>query len=222
MSTWTFSRTLAALAAVAGVAACTEAPDVTAAGFGFARTAPQTIAVANRSVVIGGPPGYCIDRPGSKLGGDTAFVVLASCASITRDPDLGRPGAFGLLTASVAKEEAAGPGLLSAPGPLETLLVSEAGRAALARDGRSASVEILDMSRKDGAIMIRLRDSSQAELTGVEDVYWRGLTDLNGRLVTISVVSFVDSPMSADQGLATLRAFLARIRAETPVQTAES
>ncbi len=220
MYTWTFRKSLAALATVAGLTGCTEAPDVTAAGFGFARTAPQTIAVANRSVVIGGPPGYCIDRPGSKLGGDTAFVVLASCATIARDPELGRPGAFGLLTASVDKEEADGPGLLSSPEALEALLTSENGRAALARDGRADSVQILDLSRQDDAILIHLRDTSQAQLAGVENTYWRGLTDLNGRLVTISVVSFAERPLSADQGLATLRAFLARIRAETPVRTA--
>ncbi len=221
MSTWTFRKTLAALLPALAVAGCTDGPDVSAAGFGFSRSAPQTIAVSNRAVVIGGPPGYCIDRSGSRLNGDSAFVVLASCASITQDAGAAAPRVPGLLTASVAKE-ADGAGLLAADGVLEGFLASDAGRAAMARDGRAASVQVLDMRRGDGAVLIRLRDTSQAELAGVEDVYWRGLTDLNGRLVTISVVSFAEQPLGADEGLATLRAFLARIRAETQAQAAES
>lgn len=223
MSIWTFSRTLAALAFGAVLSGCLEVPDLATPKFGVSlRTAPQTIAVANRSVMIGGPSGYCVDRTVSKLGGDSAFVVLASCSSITRDPSLSPPGAYGLLTASVAKEAGGGTGLLADPEVLERFLASQAARAALARDARAGSVTILDLVRQEDAMMIRLRDTSQSELVGVDDVYWRGLTDVNGRLITIAVVSFAERPLGAEVGLATLRAFLARIRAETSAQVAES
>lgn len=217
MSIWTFRRGLGFPVLVVA-SGCTQLPSVTTADLGLNRSALQTVAVAKRTVVIAGPSGYCIDRAGSNLGGDSAFVVLASCGSITGNAQDGAPRAQGLLTASVAKER--GPGVLTAPDVLQAYVTSPAGRAAMARDGRAASVTILETVHLDGAFLIRLRDTSQGNIAGVEEVYWRGLTDLNGRLVTLSVVSFTNKPFSSDASLATLRTFLARIRAESPTQVA--
>ncbi len=100
-------------------------------------------------------------------------------------------------------------------------LSSVSGRAALARDGRAASVQVLQTLREGGAVFIHVRDSSDNPMGGVENEYWRGLFDVNGRLVTVSVVGFADRPLSRDTGLATLRAFYARIRAETPTELAQ-
>jgi len=218
MFIWTFSRGILALAATLGLSGCANGPDVSAAGFGFARSAPQKIAVADRSIVIAGPQGYCIDRSGSTLTGNSAFVVLGSCASISRDASAERPDLLGLLTASVATEQVADD--LPEPDQLTAFVSSAGGRAALARDGQAGSVEILDTRNVDDAFLIRLRDTSQGIIEAVDDIYWRGVTDLNGRLLTISVVSFSAKPLTSDQGLTTLRAFLARIRAETLAQVA--
>lgn len=221
MSIWIFR-----IAAIFGLGllalpGCLKTPDVARAGIGFARSAPQSIAVAQSSVVIAGPPGYCIDKSGSRLSGENVFVLLGSCAAIARTSDAGTPHRHGLLTASVTREPTDGPGVLADIVALERYIASPAGRAALARDMKPDSVEILATMRDKDALLIRLRDSSQGDISGMDHTYWRGLTDLNGRLVAVSVVSFADRPLGKDEGLATLRTFLARIRAETLSQSSD-
>lgn len=219
MTTWIFRSSL--FAAFLMTSGCLQAPAVSTRDFSFARSAPQTIAVADKSVVIGGPPGYCIDRGGSRIGGETAFVLLGSCASIARDAAAGAPRVPGLLTASVDKATGV-PTDAAAIAQLERFVSSDAGRAAMARDGNAGSVSILDTRRELGALFVYLRDTSANSIPGLDDTYWRGFFDLNGRLITVSAVSFVNQPQTGDAGLATLHAFLSRIRSESPTLTAEA
>ena len=212
MIIWTSNRSLI-LGLPLVLAGCLNSQDVTKRDFSLNRPVPDTIAVANQSVVIGGPPGYCIDKGASRLGGDTAFVLLGSCASIARNVSAGAPTIPGILTASVTRD-----GNTDVVGPvaLERYILSPDGAAALARDGRAGSVEILGTLRENGAVFIQLKDTSPNDTPGLADTYWRALFNLNGRLITASVVSFSDKPLSAQAGADTLRAFLARIRRETP------
>ena len=69
--------------------------------------------------------------------------------------------------------------------------------------------------------MIHLTDKSGFQIPGIEATYWRGLFELNGRLISASVLGFKDHPLPAQEGLATLQAFLARIRKETPPMSSE-
>lgn len=215
MSTWISRRALAAAAVSFGLAGCAGLPDLGAGGVGAARSAPKTLAVAGGKVVVGGPEGYCVDRGASKVAGKAAFVVIASCASITGDAGAGIPLFPALLTAAVTRTEIGGP--LPDAAELESFVTSEPGRAALARDGQAGSVDILESLKDGDALLIRLRDRSQGGVENVDAVYWRGLATLNGQLLTISVLSFSDTPLTSNQGLATLRAFLARIRAASAV-----
>ncbi len=194
-----------------------QAPGVARLNLPFADEAPDTVTVARRSVVIGGPPGYCIDRGGSRLKGDTAFVLLGSCASILQDLGAGAPPVPALLTASVGAAGPQAPGTTAAAlDQLALYFETPAGRATLARDGVADAVEIFSTSREGDALIIHLRDASETGNPGLDDVYWRALLDVNGRLVTISVVSFADRPLSGGEGLETIRAFVDRIRRETP------
>ncbi|MDJ0826294.1 MAG: hypothetical protein QNJ16_12390 [Rhodobacter sp.] len=215
MSTWISRRGLFAAASLVLLTGCLQAPEVGRRDGGPLRMPPETVAVAGRSVVIGGPEGYCVDRSGSRLRGDTAFVLLGSCASIAQDARAGAPLVPGVLMASVGADSGSGPAIGAAIDQLAQYLTTPAGRAALARDGRAESVQVLESLREDGALFIHLRDTSPDVVPGVAQDYWRGLFDVNRHLVTVSVVSFADEPMSADAGLATLRGFFARIRRET-------
>ena len=222
MITWS-SRFLVLFGIPLLLAGCLSAPDVTQRQFNIHRSAPDTISVADNSVIVGGPPGYCIDKGGSRLGGETAFVLLGSCASIARNPAADAPVVPGLLTASVSRDSRTEEkiGLVA----LESYVVSANGKAALARDGQASSVAILNTIHANEALFIHLRDKSANPTPGLEETYWRGLFDLNGRLITVSVVSFSVQPLSAEQGFDTLSAFLSRIRQETPPEsslTAES
>ncbi|MCP3972539.1 MAG: hypothetical protein GY717_19900 [Rhodobacteraceae bacterium] len=213
-------KCLAVLAALLMLAGCLQSP---IGGGAAKRKLPETIRVAGGAIVVGGPAGYCVDRGGSRLGGDTAFVLLGSCASIMRDAGVIAPPNPGLLTASVAS--GTGTGTESATDAalkqLRDFLVSENGRAALARDGLAGSVEIIESRVESSAVLIHLRDHGANITPGLDKSYWRGLFDLNGRLVTISVLGFAGQPMSTDAGLATLRGFLARIRTETETAAAK-
>ncbi len=184
-------------------------------GPGTSRAAPTELAVAGGAVVIAGPPGYCVDTRASRDRSGSAFVLLGSCASISNDPEAPIPSVPGILTASV--EDGAGDvdAFLRSLDQTEAFIRSDQGRAALARDGSAASVQVLESLRQDEALYLRISDSSGG-IQGVAPEYWRGLFDLNGRLVTASAMSFSDRPMSSGHALDTLRAFLIRIRGETP------
>ncbi|MDJ0629761.1 MAG: hypothetical protein QNJ44_15995 [Rhodobacter sp.] len=215
MSIWTCNRSLLAAASAVFLSGCLQAPDVSRREGGTFRMPPETVTVAGRSVVIGGPEGYCVDRSASRLRSKTAFVLLGSCASIAGDARAGAPSAAGILTASVSRDTGSGPAIDAVIDQMAAYLTTPTGRAALARDGDAGSVEVLDSRREDGALFIHLRDTSAEVFPGLAQDYWRGLFDINGHLVTVSVVGFADQPMSTDTGLQVLRGFHARIRNET-------
>lgn len=205
MSTWT-SRLLFAAAGL-GLAAC-------AGGVEVGRAAPEVIAVAGRSVAVGGPPGYCVD-PAASRDGVKAFVLLGSCASIARDPEAERPEIPGIMTVVVSSD----PGTVAAIAEPDELLAdyvrSDAGRAALSRDGRAETVRVADIRRQDGVLFIRARDTSAPTLPGMSDEYWRALLKVNGRLVTVSIVGFETRPMPSETGFRLVRTATARIVSES-------
>lgn len=201
------------------LAACAGGPDVSMGGLGFLRGAPEKVVVAGKSVVIAGPQGYCIDTTATRSSDTGAFVLLGSCASISNSPRAPTPRTPGLLTASVSGTSGAAIG--SSLDRLQAFFTSTSGRAALARDGNTASVKILETRRQGEAFYIHARDTSSNSIAGISQDYWRGLFDVRGRIVTVSVVGFETRPMSDAIGLATLDAFAARIKAENPSTEAE-
>jgi len=205
MSTWT-SRVLLAAAGLA-LAGCTGGIDV-------GRSAPEVIAVSERAVVVGGPPGYCID-PSASQDGVKAFVLLGSCASIARDPDAKKPEIPGIMTVVVSSDPATVQAIASRQPILPDYFLSEPGRVALSRSGRADTVRVFDVRTADDVLYIRLRDTSAGKLPGMSDDYWRALLDVNGRLVTISVIGFDERPMTPDEGFALVRAAAGRVLSES-------
>ena len=205
MSTWT-SKVLLAVAGMS-LAACTGSIDV-------GRAAPEVIAVAGRSVAVGGPPGYCVDRAASR-DGVKAFVLLGSCASIARDPDGDKPESPGIMTVVVSSDPATVQAVAGRRSDLMDFFRSEAGRASLSRVGRAETVRVSNLQTAGGALYIRARDSSAGPLPGMSDDYWRALLDVNGRLVTISVIGFEDQPMSSEEGFRLIRAAADRVMSES-------
>lgn len=203
--------------ALLAATACVQDPDVSKANgtFGFLRGAPEKVVVAGKSVVIAGPPGYCVNSSATRNSESGAFVLLGSCASIANSARATAPQSPGLLTASISG--ASGATIGDSLDRLEAFFRSDSGRAALARDGTTDSVRILRAHQQDDAFYIHARDTSAGGVNGISQDYWRGLFDINGRIVTVSVVGFKARPMSDENGLSTLDAFAARIRAENPI-----
>lgn len=215
MSIWTCKRGLLAAVTLIALAGCAGGPEVMRRATSDLRMPPETVSVARRSVVVGGPAGYCVDRRGSRLSGGAAFVLLGSCASIAQDARAGAPRVPGVLMATVDDEASGAEAIGLAIDQLEAALGSPAGRAALARDGRAGSVTVLDSRREGDALFVYLRDTGEGVAPGLAQDYWRGVFGAGGHLVTASVVGFADSPMTTDTGLGTLRGFVERIRQET-------
>jgi len=191
--------------------ACEGGPDVGMGAISFAR-APERVVVASKSIVIAGPRGYCVDRTATRDGADGAFVLLGSCASIANNGRAAAPRIPGVMTASVSHQSSAD--ISASLDELEAFFASTEGRAALARDGQAGSITILSTRRKNGAFYLHVRDDSENRVVSLAPIYWRGLFDVRGRIVTVTVTGFKDRPMSAAVGLATLNAFAARIRRE--------
>ena len=219
MSIWTSRRRILASGLILTLSGCVAGMD--GAGFSFAQPAPKSITVARKSVVIAGPQGYCVDKSGTTVNVESAFVLLASCRTINRSQTEGLTARPSILTATVAKTPTPVAASDRSLDNLRAFILTPAGRAAMARDGKAESVTILETLRDKGALLIHLRDTGQGDFQDIEDVYWRGVTDLNGRLVVISVMGFVENPLERPTGLATLRAFLAQIRAETARQASK-
>ena len=86
----------------------------------------------------------------------------------------------------------------------------------MAGDGRPDSVEILETKRRGNALLIHTRDFSRGGVGDTRDDYWRAITDVNGRLVTVSALSLDSRPMSSAAARQTVEATTAQIRAMNP------
>ncbi len=173
---------------------------------GFGRKAPEKIQLPDGTIVAGAE-GWCIDEATSRTGSDTVVVVLGSCAAIAGNDRLPRPQVPGLVTVSVEAEA----GDLPDGETLQKFFVSEAGRAALARDGDAESVDILDTRLQDGLLYLHAADSSAAP--GASNEVWRALFGLEGRFVAVSFYTRLEDEIAAEDGLATLEAQVAELKA---------
>lgn len=187
-----------ATALAAGLAACVPG----------ARGLPAI--TVSRDVTVVGPAGYCVDGGTARERSGGSFVALGSCAAL-RGGGAEGPAAPAVLTALVSPPGPAGGGTdLQA---LERFVDSEAGRAALAHDGRPESVEVLATDPSGGALYIRLRDASTDRPAGLSDDTWRAILPLGDRLVVLSAMSHSAAPVDAGGLRATLERFVTAMRA---------
>lgn len=174
----------------------------------YTRSAPRTDALVPGAITIAGPQGYCVDRRAGRDG----FVLLASCASVTRNANALRPLFPMLLTASATPEEEGEAPILQQLPQLDRFFASAPGLAALSRDGLAESVSLVGTSEHNGAFVIHSRHDSGGEIPGLGRDQWRALFNLNGHIVSASASVLVENPVSSDAGLANLLDFIAQIR----------
>lgn len=183
--------------AVVAVAGC----DV--AGTGRIRTIP----IIDGAVVASAPSGYCISPGAGMRGDDSAVILMGRCSGATSASAL--PA---IITLSVGP--AASAGVLAGGGEaLAAFFQSEAGRAALAREGRAEDVRVLSAAGTDATFVLHVADNTTGE-------YWRAFRGLRGRLATVSVTGSPDAPLTSDQSRSLLDATLAALDAANrlPVQ----
>ncbi|MBS0573340.1 MAG: hypothetical protein JSS08_08845 [Proteobacteria bacterium] len=172
--------------------------------------APKEVLVAGRLVTIAAPQGFCIDRSASRDGAKGAFVLMGSCASLSQSFTASRPRDPAILTASVYPGgdnfEAGLPGMAA-------FLASPAGRKALSRSGKAASVTIGAISTEGPVLYIRAADSAPAPGQEVEPEYWRAILTAKGQIVSLSVLGLKAHPLASGDKQALLRRFVARVQA---------
>lgn len=205
MSTWISRAAVFGLFVTAG---CGGGVDV-------ARLAPESVVVA-QNVRVAGPPGYCVDPAALRETGGASFVLLGSCASLSRGGLSAQPAMPGVLTVLVAGEGGGSALSQASEAQLRRFFESAEGRAALAPDGRAESVEVIETRAEAGQVYVRARDLSGDLPADVTDEYWRALIDLNGRLVTATVIGFEERPLAPQDGLRTLAALTNRLLRDNP------
>jgi hypothetical protein len=165
--------------------------------------------LGDRGIAVAGPPGFCIDRPRTREAPGEAVVFLADCAALAGGAP--GPGGDALLSATVASVQVAA---TLDPVELERLLLSDAGRAALARGGQGEAVRIVETRRAGEVLLLQLDDArAPAADPPAHPRQWRAVFAVEGRMVTATVRTPPQRPLGSDEGFGVLAVFVERLRA---------
>ena len=204
MSTWTSKVRLWPAAGLLALCACVETTGP---------SAPRAVSVLEGAVTVAGPRGFCVDRGESGGDADEAFVLLGSCAALSRSAADPAPAVLAVLTASVVEGAVPASGLRDAFPQMAAYLQSDEGRRVLSRRGDATSVVVSDVGVSDGALFLRATDSAAGGNAAVTPEYWRAILDLRGRMVTLTALGLKDRPATSGQVRAVLSDFVAAMRA---------
>ncbi|MDJ0858833.1 MAG: hypothetical protein QNJ03_07130 [Dinoroseobacter sp.] len=194
---------LTAFFLVAGLSGCLQAPG---------EPAQREVTVSRSAVTIAGPSGFCIDPATLRDEEEGAFVLLGNCAAIARAPRQPQPEVRALLTAAV--QELGSVSIRDQGAEVAEFLKTEDGRALLSRSGDASSVGILNTRKSGDVLYLHAYDKSPGYAPGMSSEQWRAMLDIEGAIVSLTVLGFEDDPLSADAGMATVREFASIIRRE--------
>ena len=133
---------------------------------------PKAVALREPDITLQGPAGYCPD-PATLRQTDGAVAVLlgrctdqATAAPAVITVTFGRAGSAAVMAAGGAE--------------MAAFFATQAGRGSLSRRGRAADVSVTSARSVGGVFLFRVADRG-------EGVYWRGMTALKGRTVSVKV-----------------------------------
>lgn len=147
---------------------------------------------------LGIPRGYCLDRAASTVAEAGSTFLLGRCRDDSKAipailrVSFGPPGSASVLAAD--------------PAALAAFFTSEAGRATLAPSGNASHVRVIKALSENEDFLLNI-DSKE------EGRYWRAISGLKGRLITISAIGTLEVPLPADQGRALVHQMLDAQRA---------
>lgn len=172
------------------------------------------ISVTQDSVYLTGAKGFCVDRESSTLGSDKAFVVFGNCATISDNANADQPAHQALVTVTVTRPDPSVPKIAEANVALLPFFDTPVGQGLLSRDNRPDSVSVSWSRFENAAFLIHFEDKSAGKPVGTENTYWRAYLDVRNSLVTVSVLSLSDAPLSDDIGDTLLQKFVAAIQSD--------
>lgn len=144
----------------------------------------QEITVLKGAITVAAPRGYCIDKKASVALGPATVLLLGRCNTQGKV-------AAAVVTLTIGGPASAGV-LVAGPEALAAFFASDAGRKVLARDGDPDHVQIMQTQRAGRGLLLHLNDQVAGD-------YWRAITAIKGRLVTISASGVADAPLTPVQ-----------------------
>ncbi len=208
------NRRAALLVFTAVLAGCAGLP--TSDGQMFPSPIPQSVVVTagGVDVVIAAPPGFCVDRPTIDENPRGVFMFLSDCRRVEATGQMGRMPISALLTASVSPTGLAGSenGLKPALAALGEFLASPVGLFSMGKSNVDGAVSIIKAKQSDVALYILLEDSAFTDEAGASNRYWRAFTEINGRLVALSVTGYAKNDKEEERALRIIRAFMQATR----------
>ena len=178
----------------------------------------RTLSLLGGDVRARGPEGYCVDQRASNAR--RGFAVLAGCALMSDDVVV-MPSLDGLITIQFGDE---GTAIVSgSETAFAQFLETDSGGALLANSGDADSVSDVDTAATNDGVMARFEDTSGPAVAGTSGPQWRGFLDINGRLTTISVLSFDRGALSRGEGERLLSVTMAELsEVNAPVTVADA
>lgn len=165
----------------------------------------KVVTVAGQEVKLGRAANYCFNDRQSKIASSGAFVVLAPC-----DPNDEGSTAKGLILVNVLAER----GIMDAieAQDLEAYFQSDVGRAALSRKGEAANLTVLGTMYDNGIYYVHTQDADGPIIPDTTDDQWRVFMVVADRLVSVSVVNFLDDKMPDGLVFAHMESIARRIK----------
>lgn len=202
-------RRLALAMSVAALAGCDQAGlDLSAMpllGGGQDETGQgiRTLSLLGGAVRVRGPEGYCVDQSASQAR--RGFAIMAGCALMSEEAAV-MPSMDGLLTVQFGAEGSAI--VAGAEAEMAAFLASSSGAALLAQDREADTAEV---HTTENRVILRINPAENEALPGTQGPVWRGFMDANGRLVTVTVLSFERAPLSSEVARSLLELTMAEI-----------
>lgn len=157
----------------------------------------RSVALLDGALIAAAPAGYCLAPGAGRRSGDGAVVLMGRCsATSTAEP--------AVLTLSVGPAGSAGAMTAGGAG-LAAYFTSAEGRAALSREGRAGDVVVLEAVGSGEAFLLHVRDRAVGD-------YWRAVTGIRGRLVTVSASRPDGEALAEGKGRALVEAAVAALR----------
>lgn len=148
------------------------------------------VALSGGEIQVSAPSGYCIDQTSLR----DQFVLMGNCSSLSGQHAPGLKGKTAVIALSLTDplDETAA----FEAETMSRLFATQTGRAALSRTGRAETVTVLGTEVRKDVVLVHAQDSSPAVRGGLAETYWRAVFLLDGRLATVTVTPFEESPMS--------------------------
>ena len=157
-------------------------------------TPVKSIVLADGAITANAPAGYCVDAGSSNA--DRGFAVMASCASLGSDD--ATPDVLGVATVQVWPADSGS--VAGAETALVSLLETDTGSTLLSAKGNSDNINVIETGTDESTVTVHFSDEGTPPISGLGNEEWRAFTDINGRLVTVSVRGIAAAPLPDGTG----------------------